>query len=321
MILGIDEVGRGPWAGPLVVGAVVLGGCEIDGLTDSKKLSKKRRDALDVEIREKASGYGLGWVHAHEIDDIGLSGALVLATKRAVEQVKAPYHEIIIDGTINFLAATSKGQYVTTMKKADLLVPSVSAASIIAKVARDTYMSQQDELYPGYNFSSHVGYGTAAHRAAIDSRGVTPLHRLSFAPLAKYRNDSSLSPYGQGEGVASTKATDTTMRIGDEAEKVATNHLIRLGHKIMQRNWKTKYCEIDIVSRKDDVVYFTEVKYRRQPNQGGGLEAITAKKLNQMRFAAKLFAHTYKIVDTQLVVSAVALTGSPPMVELYIESV
>ena len=289
-------------------------------MTDSKKLSKKRRDALDVEIREKASGYGLGWVHAHEIDDIGLSSALVLATKRAVEQVKAPYHEIIIDGTINFLAATSKGQYVTTMKKADLLVPSVSAASIIAKVARDTYMSQQEEIYPGYGFSNHVGYGTAAHRAAINSCGVTPLHRLSFAPLAKYRNDSPPTAYGQGV-VVNAKTTDTTTRIGDEAEDEAANHLIQLGHEIVERNWKTKYCEIDIVSRKDEVVYFTEVKYRRQPNQGGGFAAITSKKLNQMRFAAKLFAHTHKITDTQLAVSAVALTGSPPMVEAYIESV
>ncbi len=163
MILGIDEVGRGPWAGPLVVGAVVLGGAQIEGLTDSKKLTKKRRDVLDVEIREKALGFGLGWVTANEIDDIGLSQALKLATRRAVEQISAAYHEIIIDGTVNFLADTNKGQYVTTMKKADLLIPSVSAASIIAKVARDNYMSQQDDVYPGYGFSRHVGYGTALH--------------------------------------------------------------------------------------------------------------------------------------------------------------
>lgn len=186
MILGIDEVGRGPWAGPLVIGAVVLGDAEIDGLTDSKKLSRKRREELDVQIREQAAGYGLGWVTAEEIDLIGLSSALVLATKRAVEQVHVPYHEIIIDGTINFLKGTPKGQHVTVMKKADLLIPSVSAASIIAKVARDRYMAEQDEVYPGYTFAGHVGYGTAAHRAAIEQLGVTPLHRLSFAPLQKY---------------------------------------------------------------------------------------------------------------------------------------
>src|SRR5690606_34040800 len=103
MILGIDEVGRGPWAGPLVVGAVVLGGKTIEGLTDSKKLSKKRREVLAEEIYQKASGLGLGWVHAEEIDAIGLSEALRQATIRAVSQVVAPYHEIVIDGTINFL--------------------------------------------------------------------------------------------------------------------------------------------------------------------------------------------------------------------------
>lgn len=192
MILGIDEVGRGPWAGPLVIGAVVLGGVEIEGLTDSKKLTKTRRDELDIVIRREAASYGLGWVDAKEIDKIGLSAALILATTRAVEQVKAPYHEIIIDGTINFLKDTSKAKFVTTLKKADLLVPCVSAASIIAKVARDNYMASQDEAYPGYKFSSHVGYGTAAHRAAIDTLGVTPLHRLSFAPLQKYRPAGSI---------------------------------------------------------------------------------------------------------------------------------
>jgi ribonuclease HII len=102
MILGIDEVGRGSWAGPLVVGAVVLGGEVIEGLTDSKKLSKKRREQLDIEIREKAKGIGLGWVDSTEIDEIGLSKSLCLATKRAVEQIKTPYSEIIIDGTVNF---------------------------------------------------------------------------------------------------------------------------------------------------------------------------------------------------------------------------
>ena len=190
MILGIDEVGRGPWAGPLVVGAVVLGNAEIQGLTDSKKLSKKKREELDIIIRAEASGFGLGWVTAAEIDGIGLSESLKLATRRAVEQVKASYHEIIIDGTVNFLAGTSKGQYVTTMKKADLLISTVSAASIIAKVARDSYMTEQDLNYPGYDFASHVGYGTSKHVQAIDKLGVTPLHRLSFAPLVKYQTNT-----------------------------------------------------------------------------------------------------------------------------------
>ena len=186
MILGIDEVGRGPWAGPLVVGAVVLqDGEEFAGLTDSKKLTAKKRAVLDSAIREKALGWGLGWVHAEELDQLGLSQALRVATIRAVEAVTTPYHEIIIDGTINFLSETAKGQYVTTLPKADFLIPAVSAASIIAKVARDTYMEQQDAQYPEYGFASHVGYGTAKHQQALEAHGVTSLHRRSFAPIAK----------------------------------------------------------------------------------------------------------------------------------------
>lgn len=313
MILGIDEVGRGPWAGPLVVGAVVLGGVQIDGLTDSKKLSKKRREALDILIREQAAGYGLGWVPADELDRIGLSAALRLATRRAVEQVTVPYHEIIIDGTINFLSDTTKGQYVTTLPKADLLIPSVSAASIIAKVARDNYMTAQDELYPGYGFGGHAGYGVAKHRAAIEAQGVTPLHRLSFAPLAKYAD-------GQPAQLASEVAkvrTRVTTDIGNAAETEVANYLIRHGHKIIERNWKTKYCEIDIVSLYKNTLYFTEVKYRKRADQGDGLAAITLKKQNQMAFAAKLFVSQHPS-GYELLLAAASVSGEQPHVDSFI---
>jgi len=311
MILGIDEVGRGPWAGPLVVGAVVLGGAQIPGLTDSKKLSKKRREELDIIIRDQADGIGLGWVTAGEIDEIGLATALKLATIRAVEQIKTPYHEIVIDGTINFLENTNKARFVTTMKKADLLVPCVSAASIVAKVARDAYMSQQDLLYPGYGFGSHVGYGTAAHIKAIKLLGVTPLHRLSFAPLASYRISESLKPIKSDQ--------PTTKSIGDAAENEAANYLGRAGHKIINRNWKTKFCEIDIVSTHNSIVYFTEVKYRREQAQGGGLAAITPAKLRQMKFAAEYYALKNKLNNTDLRLAAISMTGSPPKVENFLE--
>jgi ribonuclease HII len=314
MILGIDEVGRGPWAGPLVIGAVVLGGKEIAGLTDSKKLSKKRRDELDIIIRRDASGFALGWVDASEIDEIGLSAALVLATKRAVEQVKVPYHEIIIDGTINFLKDTSKAQYVTTLKKADLLIPSVSAASIIAKVARDNYMIEQDKIYPEYKFGSHVGYGTAAHRAAIDIHGVTPLHRLSFAPLVKYKTNESASVMAlpKGESI-------TTKMIGDAGEDAAFQYLVTQGHDIIDRNWRTKFCEIDIISYHNDTIYFTEVKYRKKDDQGGGLAAITPQKQRQMKFAAEYYALKNKLKDTNLRLAAIDVTGQPPIVQNFLK--
>lgn len=182
MIVGIDEVGRGAWAGPMAVGAVLLGDVTIDGLTDSKKLTKKQRERLDIEIRQKAVAIGIGWVSAKQIDTIGLSAALKLAARRALAHIHHDYKEIIIDGTI----ALIEDPRVTLLAKADLLIPCVSAASIVAKVARDNYMRHADGVFPGYEFVGHVGYGTAAHRQIIEERGVTPLHRLSFAPLQKY---------------------------------------------------------------------------------------------------------------------------------------
>lgn len=299
MVVGIDEVGRGPWAGPLVFGAVVLGGDNIDGLTDSKKLSKKKREALDQVIRAQAVSYGLGWVSAEEIDSIGLSAACSLACRRALEQIETAYSEIIIDGVVNFLKDTGKGPYVTTIKQADLLVPSVSAASVLAKVARDRFMEEQDTVYPGYGFASHVGYGTKTHRDALAQYGVTPLHRKSFAPIAEMLGGTS-----SGRANNKQRAHPTSREVGDVSESVASEYLERNGYDICERNWKTRVCEIDIVARKDNILYFVEVKHRTSDQQGGGMAAITSKKLEQMRFAARVYAHhTHQdMADMRLVV-------------------
>lgn len=316
MILGIDEVGRGPWAGPLVVGAVVLPQQVegLEGLTDSKKLTAKKRAELDVLIREKALGWGLGWVHAEELDTIGLSAALRLATIRAVEAVETPYHEIIIDGTINFLKETAKGKYVTTMAKADFLIPAVSAASIIAKVARDSFMAKQDEVYPQYGFGSHVGYGTAKHRAALDTHGVTPLHRKSFAPIAALLIDLSppLVPPTQKQ-----KGSLTTTGIGLRGEAQAAEWLQKHEFEIQERNWKTKYCEVDIIATKKNVTYCVEVKYRSSEDQGGGIAAITGKKLQQMKFAAEMYHARYAPTSAmRLAVIVVNQTDEPRLIEI-----
>ena len=192
-ISGIGDalaVARGPGAGPLVVGAVILGGAEIAGLTDSKKLTKKRREVLDGVIREQAAAWALGWVSAGELDEVGMSQALRLATRRAVKQIQSrckednlAFDEIIIDGTVNFLADTALEQYVTVMAKADGLIPSVSAASIIAKVARDQFMAEQDAVYPGYGFASNAGSGVAKHRVSV--RLKRPLFAKVPQPLSE----------------------------------------------------------------------------------------------------------------------------------------
>ena len=280
-LLGIDEVGRGPWAGPLVVGACVLRE-PIEGLTDSKKLTARKREVLAPIIHEKAF-CGLGWVSATELDEIGLSAALRKACREAVKQVQAAHAEfngIIIDGTINFLSDTPLGKFVTVKPKADLLVPEVSAASIIAKVARDHYMVELAERFPNYGFEKHVGYGTALHRAALEKYGPCEEHRQSFRPVAELAQNISA---------------------GRNGEDVAAQYLEAHGHKIIARNWRTKWCEIDIVSQIDNAFYFTEVKYRRD---GSGLDAITPKKLQQMRFAAELFLQDYPDTSAQLAAAA-----------------
>ena len=273
-ILGIDEVGRGPWAGPLVVGACVLGDAQIEGLTDSKKLTARRREALAPVIHEQAA-VGLGWVSAAELDKIGMTAALCKAARQAVKQIHVPFHEIIIDGTINFLRDTPLAKYVQVMTKADLLVPEVSAASIVAKVARDEYMYKLAEKYPGYGFEKHVGYGTAAHRAALKLLGPCPEHRKSFRPIKEMLGEADTKDIS-----SSTKAR------GDRGEAAVCEYLVASGHEIVARNWKNKFCEIDVISRFNGVLCFTEVKYRRK---GAGLDAINKKKLAQMRFAAELY--------------------------------
>ncbi|MDN5275711.1 MAG: putative Ribonuclease [Candidatus Saccharibacteria bacterium] len=303
MILGIDEVGRGAWAGPLVVGAAVLHE-HIDGLTDSKLLTKSKREAL-YDVIDTAATVKLGWVTSEEIDAIGLSEALRLATVRAVEQIDVPYHDIIIDGTQNFLMHTTKGQYVTTLKKADLLIPTVSAAAITAKVARDRYMVSQSSLYPQYGFDQHVGYGTKMHQDALALYGATPLHRMSFAPLKAHNQSVDVTKKAAG--------------IGMLAEREAALYLHAQGHTIIERNWKTKVCEVDIVSEKNNIWYFTEVKYRRQPRQGGGLAAITSKKQQQMRFAADVFCHYRKDDSHDRRLMAIAMSGEIPVVDLVVE--
>lgn len=188
LVVGVDEVGRGCWAGPLVAGAVLLDQ-PIPGLKDSKQLTRRQREALDAQIRVAALGFGLGWVDPHELDEVGLTEAVRLAMHRAVAAITAPYDAIVVDGNYNFLADDPRS---SCLIKADALVPAVSAASILAKVARDKYMAHAALQYADYGFEKHVGYGTAVHMAALLEFGVCDLHRRSFAPIRKILADGTV---------------------------------------------------------------------------------------------------------------------------------
>lgn len=189
VIVGIDEVGRGCWAGPLVAGAVILPpnfNLE-DGplgrhlrLRDSKKLSKKQRELLAEIIHNEALAVGLGWVWPEAIDISGISTAVKRAMEEALAAVNCEYDELIVDGNINYFSDNPKAKAII---KADDIYPSVSAASIIAKVARDNYMAEAAAHYPGYGFDQHVGYGTAIHIEALKKLGVSDIHRRNYKPI------------------------------------------------------------------------------------------------------------------------------------------
>lgn len=306
MILGIDEVGRGPYAGPLVIGACILGDWRnsenaewIEKLTDSKKLSAKRREEFYILIKEKALAAATGWVSSAEIDEIGLSEALRLATRRAVEQIqktKAPFSEIIIDGTMNFLVGTKLEKYVSTLKKGDFLVKEISAASILAKVERDNYMAKLDAVYPEYGFGKHVGYGTAAHQKAMEEFGLTPEHRRSFRPVreiaegkitAKPKTATRLKTVAEPKNTSEQKITNK--QLGDQGEQTVVDFLVTARHEIVARNYKTKLFEVDIISQKNEVLYFTEVKYRSGHDFGEALDFIDKKKQQKMHLAVAGF--------------------------------
>ena len=327
MILGIDEVGRGPYAGPLVIGACILPSPEaIHGdpekynwileLTDSKKLTAKQREVLYEKIKNGALASATGWVSSSELDEIGLSESLKLACRRAVKKIqetKVAFSEIIIDGTMNFLGGTSLEKYVSTLKKGDLLIKEISAASIIAKVERDRYMSNLAEKYPGYGFKKHVGYGTSFHQAAMEKFGLTPEHRKSFRPVREiWKKTRKIARADEDaiilENNKPTREKNCTKTLGDKGEEIVVKFLEAKGHKIVARNFKTKLFEIDIISACGEEIIFTEVKYRQTNQFGEPIEFIDTKKRQQISFAAETFLvmyPKYKIFTPRLAVAGV----------------
>lgn len=179
-IAGVDEVGRGPLAGPVVTAAVILS-YPIAGITDSKKLSPEKRKELAALIKLKACAFSYGRAEVEEIDAINIHQATLLAMKRAVEGLTIRPDKVMVDGTFKPLIDIECETFV----KGDLLIYEISAASILAKVARDEEMAAMDILYPGYGFAKHKGYATEVHRNALRELGPCPIHRKSFAPVSR----------------------------------------------------------------------------------------------------------------------------------------
>ena len=177
-ICGIDEAGRGPLAGPVVVAAVIMPrNSMIEGVNDSKKVSEKKREALYEQILQEVISYGIGIIDQKEIDNINILNATKKGLTTAVQALTVRPDRIIVDALEHI--DTCHIPY-TSIIKGDAKCYSIAAASIIAKVTRDRIMRQWDEVYPQYGFAKHKGYGTKAHIEAIKEYGLTPIHRLSF---------------------------------------------------------------------------------------------------------------------------------------------
>jgi ribonuclease HII len=180
---GVDEAGRGPLAGAVYASAVILDPERpIDGLTDSKKLSPKRREALTQTIKSQALAWAIASADVQEIDTLNILQATLLAMQRAVLQLSLAPALVQIDGN----RAPVLPMAVQTIIKGDLTVAAISAASILAKTARDASVMQLHELYPDYGFAQHKGYGTALHLERLRALGPTPAHRRSFAPVREW---------------------------------------------------------------------------------------------------------------------------------------
>ena len=185
LVAGVDEVGRGPLAGPVIAAAVILDPQRpIAGLADSKKLSEKQRETLAATIRRDALCYAIGRADVDEIDALNILHASLRAMRRAIGALAVIPHEVLVDGNklpdIDIPARA--------IIKGDSLVDSISAASIIAKVCRDAEMSRMCLRYPGYEFASHKGYPTKRHLSALEQLGITEIHRRSYGPVKVYIN-------------------------------------------------------------------------------------------------------------------------------------
>ncbi len=179
---GVDEAGRGPLAGPVVAAAVILDPERpIEGLTDSKLLKSERRVELEIQIMASALAWGVGRASVEEIDRINILQATFLAMQRAVTALSRAPVTVLVDGN----CCPEFGFPAQAIVQGDLLVPAISAASILAKQDRDRYMTELDAEFPGYGFARHKGYGTPDHLAALDRLGACPHHRASYAPVRR----------------------------------------------------------------------------------------------------------------------------------------
>ena len=226
LIAGIDEVGRGPLCGPVVAASVILPqNVEIPGVSDSKKLSAKKRDTLYKEIETHALDIGLGIIHEDRIDEINILQATMQAMRESIENLKQNPDMLLVDGNIKPLTSIPQDSII----KGDSKSLSIASASIIAKVTRDRMMGQYDMIYPGYGLYRNMGYGTKEHIEALRSSFSTPIHRKSFNPVS--------------ECMPRFKDIKDIQRL---SRQIVGTQLLKQGHEILMIHGES--CALDILT-------------------------------------------------------------------------
>lgn len=293
-VAGVDEVGRGCLAGPVVAAAVILPpDCDIAGLDDSKKLSPSRREALYAQIADRALGVGVGQVEAEEIDRLNILQASLKAMRMALEDLDSAPDRVLIDGHLPAQSPYPEQAIVD----GDARSLSIAAASIVAKVHRDRLMCEYAERFPEYGFASHKGYGSAEHLAALMAHGPCPLHRRSFGPVAELvaepRSElfqsfeeglhdcvnlaelerlaqlvkQAADQIGDGELAALREIyRERRQKLGDtglRGEGEAADYLQQQGYRILARRYRGAGSELDLVAADGDELVFVEVKTSR----------------------------------------------------------
>lgn len=260
LVCGVDEAGRGPLAGPVYAAAVILPDeFDLPGLGDSKKLSEKRRETLFPEIQRQAVAFAVATASVEEIERLNIRNATRLTMRRAVEALAVKPDEVWIDGNMMIGSEYPEKAFV----KGDSLYPCISAASVLAKVTRDQFMSEMHRQYPHYGFDAHKGYGTEAHALALEQYGPCPEHRTGFVKTLLGKRNAKPEP---------------ALSTGAAGEQRAQTFLREQGYDIVCANYRSRFGEIDIITENDAYIVFVEVKTRKNNRFSSAAEAVTIGK-------------------------------------------
>ena len=305
-IAGIDEAGRGPLAGPVVSSAVILPqDVKLPEVNDSKKISEKKRERLFDEIYDAALAVGIGVVHEEEIDEKNILQATYQAMRQSVGQLSVTPEILLVDGN----KADIKHYEQESIIDGDSRSLSIAAASIIAKVTRDRIMRQYDVVFPGYDFAKHKGYGTKQHMAAIRSKKALPIHRKSFNPISHHL--PSFAYY---------KRNHLLDQLGGQ---LVACKMIRNGYEIMEINYNVpKVGEIDIISRQNNCLVFTEVKTQTTGYESGETHPqIDGKKSDRIMNAVQYYMDEKSLeCDVRFNIGDVELGKGRPKIRILEEA-